>query len=526
MLEAGVAVATWGASVGFTMAGRGIQLSTRALRIAKRLEGAERLADASNFARRLRGAQDFSARVTGYLPSSWGSTLVEGGAKRAFGSQRAGAGFWDSVIGRSSMQSRAIDFAEGLVEGAMYSTINQVSHSENGWDWEAFWNETLSEGGGQVVAGPIFRGVFRTGSYGVHMVSQGTLNRIYNGLNITDETRAAMAAAFQPVDEKWNTLTQEQKNQVMQAKILMGMAYTNWNEITGSTEGMSIVTQSVLAELGRAVENELDIAGLVATVHKNRPVDPETGEQVELTPLEATIATVDAALQYIDQNTDKALSAEQEEDLFRTIVLGAFAENQIRETGDSLTDQKSWDKQLDALAQMDPEERTAVIEEAAKAWESVSKKLGLRTVRLRPDSSKKKSVEFETISNDAAQTLIEMFPSMEFKDIPGLDPESIAALEKISGDRDRTTDSLDVENAGEVVKSETKSPDDPMFDITTQPVDSDALTPDLVLPVNLRGDRPTNPNPKNKPFEAESAVDAVEEKPGSPAVETVIMAAQ
>ena len=518
VLEAAVAVGTWGASVGVTAGWQGLKVGARALHLTNRLEGAAKLADAAQFARRLRTAQDFSAKVTGVLPSSWGSTLVEGGTKKAFGSLRPGASFWDSAIGKRSLQTRGIDFAEGLVEGAMYSTINQVSHSENQWDWEAFWNETLSEGGGQVVAGPIFRGVFRSGSYGVHMLSQGTLNRVYNGLQLTDETRTAIGVAFQPVDEKWSTLTQTQKDQVMQAKILMGMAYTNWNEMTGETAGMGVVTQSVLAELGQTVGNELDIAGLVATVYASRPVDPETKEPVKLSPLEATIATVDAALNFIDRHTDKALSQDQENDLFRTIVIGSFAENQIKETGGDVRNESDWTTQLEALEAMDETQRTEILEQAVEAWRTVSKKMGLSTIRIRPDSTRKRGVEFETISNDALETLREMFPSVEIEELTSLDPETVEAIrDAVRGDRTGEGDALDVENSEAVIGPQPRTPDDPIFEITTIDAESTSILPPTpTLPVNFR--QPDS----SKPFEAEPAVPTVEEMPGSPAIETVV----
>ncbi len=399
--ESALAVATWGTSAAASIGLRGRKLY-QAYRTADNFQ--DRLEAIVDFNKTMKRFQDRASYITGWTPSNLPHTIVSGGFKKAFGSQITGQTWREVLIPTSKMwwQKRGLDFAVGTVEGGLYGAQNMLS--ERTWDNGRFWEEVISEGVGQTVAGPAFRTVFGTGlAMPVVKMRTGGLATVYDKLDISPEVRVMINEVFAPAEEGFSFMTQDQQSAIMTGKIMMALTHENWNSITGGTDGVPATLQGMVTQIQNHLpdDKKLNIHHIIAATQERLPVDEETGEKVVLNPREAAIAVTHGILTQLDQN-GRSLTADQENAMFRNVIAGNMVDTLIADTGGDPNKAEDRLKAIEAIGALDEKEMDEMMEIGVAAFKSVAQKLGLDTtsMKLKPEANiQVAGLSPDTISN-------------------------------------------------------------------------------------------------------------------------------
>ena len=393
--------------------------------------------------------RNLMAKIHSWIPSNIPDKIIMGGYKKAFGTEMVmGKGFKN--YSQFWLTRRGLDFGIGTIEGAIYGAFNQYDGND-GWDWGRFWNEVITEGVGQVFAGPTFRLVLGRGVMApAHKMGSSTLNKIYEKIDFSPEIRAAIDNAYKPIMPNFDKFTVEQQEAILSSRITLGLSHSGYGKITGTNGAIPQYLQNMIAEISSATGVTIDAYSAIDAIFQ-RTIDSEGNVTIPLTQLETSLALIHSVMNQVDNQGRQVLQVKNPEtgetegqlqSLLRTAILHGVVHERatkggtVELEGDALVEARL--KVLDELSQMDKDAKEGerpralelqnIIDEALKATKTVMEKLGMDTSAIVTTAGRSVS-SVERLDAPTVEILKELYkqnPNMNLGD--GISPDQVAEI--------------------------------------------------------------------------------------------------
>ena len=304
-----------------------IQSTRAAYRMKRGLDVLETTASIGRSTQRLGKIQQVIKGVQAYtIPSNWGHLVVNGfktegirwGTGRGFGYRLA--------------QMTAVDFGQGLVEGALYSIQNQAMDSHL-FSTDKLWTEMWQEGIGQAIFGKVFRGI----NWGVGSATTGVgdtllLNKVWSRVSslVSPEIKelVKLQSGIQGSD-----LTPEQKQLALTVGISMIHQHVGFQQMTGKPQtGMPPVVMQTLAaiqEQGKQNGTPVDFIGIMEKAVKDLDGKTLSDEEATLYLVSRVVDTA-RSLQIPGFEPNSSMSVDQ---VVRLMVRNNLIEAELKDKG-------------------------------------------------------------------------------------------------------------------------------------------------------------------------------------------------
>lgn len=464
--EVAVAVATAGSSLTYTVGKRGLSTTVkgvnnvkrarrltgflgrarstvtrnRAYRVNDLVEGEDRIAKLVGWVKDTQNVRNFMARINAFIPSNLPDTFIAAGFKKLHGTGTVLGQSKAATIGHYVVSKRALDFATGSVEGFLYGLVNQLDSTEE-WSTEALWNEIISEGAGQVFAGPAFRTVLGRGvMMPSHKVARATLTKALDKMKFSPETRSAIDQAFGPLQQNWNKMPVEFQEQMIAAKIMYGINNEGYAMATGRS-GATIPSHmhALVNHLSEATGEQVDVNSILNDINKRKREKATEGEELVLSDSEVMIALAHGVLNQLASRNKIIGTVDadgninpQAESIIREIAIEGMAYEAASTRGFEGMSQAEVYEAVEAakidILSSDAEILEKTLVTNLQAYRTVMQKLGLDHQSISTTEGKE-AVGAELISGDNLLTLQRELhnANVDMSDT-GLSPEQIQQL--------------------------------------------------------------------------------------------------
>lgn len=443
----------------------GIGGRSRYGRVARRAEVDKADVDVlTNWSLKTRKLRNLMANIHSWIPSNIPDKIIMGGYRKAFGTEMGlGKGFKN--YSQFWLTRRGLDFGIGTIEGAMYGALNQYDGND-GWDWSRFWNEVITEGVGQVFAGPTFRMVLGRGVMApAHKIGKSTLNKIYEKMDFSPEVRAAIDAAYKPIMPNFDRMTVEQQESILSSRIMLGLAHSGYGKITGTDGPIPMYLQNMVDEISAATGIPIDAHSAIDSIY-TKATDSE-GNTTELTELEMSLALIHAVMNQVDNQGRQVLQVKDPEtgenvgqiqSLLRTAILHGLVHERATKGGtvelegaDLVAAQV---QALEELAGVDQVELQSIVDSALKATKTVMEKLGIDASAIVTTAGRSVS-SVQRLDAPTIEILRRLYKENKNIDLgDGIAPEDIAAIREDTSDPDTPTDVDEATGTGETTGTE------------------------------------------------------------------------